>query len=151
AALLVGGCIDTPDPCAGYRLACLGVTVEEGPKDTYQLLVVVEDYSSTTPLTPRDRPKMPLVYPLRFAVRFAEFDQRHRGEITLDVSALDGENEVRGSARQVVKIDNMEKQHISMSLGAPFDMAPEPDLRPPPDLAGDLSEPADLAPVLADS
>lgn len=140
SAGLLGGCVDTPDPCAGYRLACLAVTVEGGPKDVYQLLVSIEGYSSTTPLTPRKRPDGPLVYPLRFAVHFAEFDRAHRGEVTLEMSALDGDNEVRGSLRQPVKIDGDEKQRLSVTLGPPFDMARPPDLAK----AADLREGADL-------
>lgn len=128
-------CIETPDPCAGYPLACIAVTVDSGPRDTYQLLVTVLGFSSTTPLTPRQRPREPLAYPLRFAVRFAEFDRRHRGEVTLDVRALDADNEVRGQARATVAIDNMEKHHLRLTLGAPFDMALPPDQAPFPDLA----------------
>lgn len=156
AALLLGlgalgACTDTPDPCAGYSLACIAVTVEDGPKDVYQLLVSVDEYSGTSPLTPRRRPEGPLPYPLRFAVRFSKFDMRHRGEVTLNVSALDGQNDVVGSLRQVVKIDNMEKQRVSLRLGAPFDLAEPQDLRPAPDLSEDLRAPADdLGAGLAD-
>ncbi|MCS6915172.1 MAG: hypothetical protein RMK29_06060 [Myxococcales bacterium] len=128
------GCIVTPDPCAGYPLACIAVTVESGPRDTYQLLVTVLGFSSTTPLTPRQRPTEPLVYPLRFAVRFSEFDHRHRGQVTLDVRALDADNEVRGQARATVAIDNMEKHHLRLTLGTPFDMALPLDQASPPDL-----------------
>ena len=76
--------------CAGYSLACIGVTVEGGPPSTYQLLVrVLDGYGSVTPVTPRKLPQQPLTYPLRFAIRFDEFDRQHKGMITFEVTALD--------------------------------------------------------------
>ena len=42
----------------------------------------------TTPLTPRQQPNQPLVYPLRFALRFGEFDPFHKGTITFTAEAL---------------------------------------------------------------
>lgn len=148
-AFLAAGCTETPDPCAGYELACLAVTIESGPKELYQLLVSVQGYSGTTPLTPRRRPEAPLVYPLRFAVRFAAFDRMHKGQVTLNVSGLDGDNTIVGSARQVVSIDNMEKARLSLSLGAPFDMADPADLTQPVNPSGDQRTEEDLGGDLA--
>ena len=148
-ALLAPGCTETPDPCAGHELACLAVTIENGPKELYQLLVSVQGYSSTTPLTPRRRPEAPLAYPLRFAIRFSAFDRTHKGQVTLEVSGLDGDNTVVGSVRQVVAIDNMEKARLSLSLGPPFDMADPADLTQPVDPGGDQRVEQDLGGDLA--
>lgn len=148
AALLLSlaACQDPPpDPCAGYPLACLAVTVESGPANTYQLLVSVAEFGTTPPLTPKTVPDQPLIFPLRFALRFSEFDHNYDGHVIVEISALDSRNDVIAQAREMVAIDNKDKKPLSVRLGAPFDMRVIPDLRPAPDLRGpDLSVPADL-------
>ncbi len=142
ACVLVGGCSVTPDPCEGWAQACLGVTVTSGPADTYQLLVaVLEGYGSTTPVTPRLQPRQPLTYPLRFAIRFAEFDPFHKGKITFTAEALNRTNDVIGALQQPVSIQGFEHQRIDVALGRPADLGAadltEPDLAlpsVPPDL-----------------
>ncbi len=130
------GCTETPDPCAGYSLACIGVTVEGGPPSTYQLLVrVLDGYGSVTPVTPRKLPQQPLTYPLRFAIRFDEFDRQHKGMITFEVTALDSVGDALGQVQRSVAINYTEKTAVSLSIGALFDMATPADLLPPPDLA----------------
>ena len=146
---LLGGCTYTPDPCAGYKLACLSVTVESGPPQTAQLLVrVLDGYGSTTPNTPRRIPDKPLTYPLRFAIRFGEFDPFHRGKVTVELTAIDRASETLGQVQREVAIDGLEKVAMSLSIGAPFDMTADqstpPDLRSPP--SPDLGA-ADLAVV----
>lgn len=138
--LTVGGCTHTPDPCEGYKLACISVTVESGPPQTAQLLVrVLDGYGSTTPNTPRRIPDKPLTYPLRFAVRFGEFDPFHRGKVTIELTAIDRTSETLGQVQREVAIDGFEKVAVSLSVGAPFDMtmdqATPPDFRPPADMA----------------
>jgi hypothetical protein len=132
-ALLAGaGCAVTPDPCAGYPQACLAVTVEQGPADTYQLLVAVLDgYGSTTPVTPRRRPAAPLVYPLRFAIRFDEFDAAHTGSIRFTVESLNATGDSNGFMQQTVALVGDEHRQVSVSLGAPL----QPDLSSTPDLS----------------
>ncbi|HRI53020.1 MAG TPA: hypothetical protein PLW65_22855 [Pseudomonadota bacterium] len=140
-ALPVAGCTVTPDPCQGYPLACVAVTVDSGPRDTYQLLVAVLDgYGSTTPLTPRQQPNQPLVYPLRFALRFGEFDPFHKGTISFTVEALNHSDDAIGYLHQQLSINGYEHKKTSVSFGSLPDMADPatpPDLAPPaaPDLA----------------
>ena len=130
-----------PDPCADYSLACIGVTVESGPPDTYQLMVrVLDGYGSVTPLTPRKTPREPLVFPLRFAIRFEEFDRQHRGKVVFEIAALDLAGDVLGQVQKMVEIHYSEKRAVSVSIGPPFDLAVPEDLRP----LFDLSRP-DLA------
>ena len=125
AALVLpaAACTVTPDPCVGWAQACLAVTVENGPPDTYQLLVAVLDgYGSTTPVTPRQQPHQPLVYPLRFAIRFEEFDRLHKGAITFTAEALDQANDVLGYVQKAVAIAGYDHQHVTVSLGGPADL-----------------------------
>ncbi len=137
------GCTETPDPCAGYPRACIGVTVENGPSSTYQLLVrVLDGYGSVTPVTPRKLPKLPLQYPLRFAIRFDEFDRQHKGMITFEITALDSVGDTLGQVQRGVAINYTEKTAVSLSIGPVFDMAAPEDLRPPVDLAT-----PDLSPI----
>lgn len=137
------GCTETPDPCAGYPRACIGVTVENGPRNTYQLLVrVLDGYGSVTPVTPRKLPQQPLAYPLRFAIRFDEFDRQHKGMITFEITALDSVGDALGQVQRAVAINYSEKAAVGLSIGPVFDMAMPEDLRPPPDLAM-----PDLSPV----
>lgn len=141
----LAGCTVTPDPCQGHPQACLAVTIDNGPPDTYRLLVAVLDgYGSTTPLTPRQQPAAPLVYPLRFAIRFGEFDAFHKGTITFTVEALNRSDDAIGFLKQQVNIQGYEHTQTTVSLGQLPDMAEALDLQAPPDLAGPLS-PADLA------
>jgi hypothetical protein len=108
--------------------------VDSGPPDTYQLLVAVLDgYGSTTPLTPRRRPAEPLVFPLRFAIRFAEFDAAHMGSIRFTVESLDGNGDSTGYLLQTAAIKGDDHDQISVSLGAA------------PDMGQGTTEPADLA------
>jgi hypothetical protein len=140
------------------------VTVDQGPADTYQLLVgVLDGYGSTTPVTPRRRPAAPLVYPLRFAIRFAEFDAAHTGSIRFTIESLNATGDSSGFVQEAVAIQGDEHRQVSVSLGAPPaappDLAstPSPADLAPPDLArsagNDLAEPpkladlADLAPA----
>jgi hypothetical protein len=146
--LSAGGCTRTPDPCEGYPLACIGVTVDSGPPQAHQLLVrVLEGYGSTTPITPRRVPDKPLTYPLRFAVRFEEFDQLHRGKVTVELTAIDRSSETLGQAQREVEIWAADKVAISMTIGPPFDMAeaPRPDLSMPADMTAlDLTSGPDM-------
>lgn len=133
---LGSGCTETPDPCAGYERACIGVTIEGGPPSTYQLLVrVLDGYGSITPQTPRKVPQQPLTYPLRFAIRFDEFDRQHRGMITFEITALNELGDTLGQAQKTVAIHYTEKAAVRLSIGEPFDMTVPEDLRPTPDLA----------------
>ncbi len=133
---LGSGCTETPDPCAGYERACIGVTIDGGPPSTYQLLVrVLDGYGSITPQTPRKVPQQPLTYPLRFAIRFDEFDRQHRGMITFEITALNELGDTLGQAQKTVAIHYTEKAAVRLSIGEPFDMTVPEDLRPTPDLA----------------
>lgn len=150
--VLLSACEDPPpDPCGRSTFSCISVTVASGPAETHQLLVAVDDHGVTTPTTPRSVSEQPLRYPLRFAVQFiGEFDGFHRGQVILDVSALDRDNEVRGQIRETVAIKNYEKRAVTLRLGPPLDMYVP---RPPEDLRAekDLAAPADLSqPDLAD-
>jgi hypothetical protein len=155
ALLLCGagsGCTYTPDPCLGWEQACLAVTVDSGPSDTYQLLVVVLDgYGSTTPLTPRKLPAQPLLYPLRFAIRFAPFDDSHMGTIRFTIEAENHTGDPVGYLLQSVSINGQEHDQIEVALGPPGDMALNGVL---PDLGmasrSDLGR-SDLAGLPADS
>jgi hypothetical protein len=130
------GCTDTPDPCAGYARACIGVTIDGGPPSTYQLLVrVLDGYGSITPQTPRKVPQQPLTFPLRFAIRFDEFDRQHRGMITFEITALNDLGDTLGQVQKTVAINYVEKVAVSLSIGEPFDMTVPEDLRPAVDLA----------------
>lgn len=143
---LFAGCTVTPDPCQSHPQACVAVTIDNGPPDTYRLLVAVLDgYGSTTPLTPRQQPASPLAYPLRFAIRFGEFDPFHKGSITFTVEALNRSDDVIGYLKQQVEIQGYEHTQARVSLGALPDMAEAPDLAtvPTPDLTGPV-QPADL-------
>lgn len=146
-AVPLSGCTVTPDPCQGYPQACVAVTIDSGPPDTYRLLVAVLDgYGSTTPLTPRQQPTAPLVYPLRFAIRFGEFDPFHKGTITFTVEALNRSDDAIGYLKQEVSIQSYEHTQATVSLGQLPDMAEAPDLAstPAPDLAGPVT-PVDMA------
>lgn len=147
-----GGCTHTPDPCEGYKLACISVTVQSGPPQTAQLLVrVLDGYGSTTPNTPRRVPDKPLKYPLRFAVRFEEFDQLHRGKVTVEVTAIDRSSETLGQVQREVEIWGDDKVALSLDIGAPFEMdmaeAPRPDMSTSADMtapAGDMATGPDM-------
>ena len=147
ALLLTGACQPIPDPCAGYGLACLAVTANSGPPQTYQLEVVVDGFGSVTPLTPETLPSAPLVYPLRFAIRFAQFQHGYNGMVTVLLSALAQEGAVLGQVRKTVAIDNMDKVPLEVDIGAPYDMLLPADLSRPADLRGPdlLSTPVDQA------
>ena len=145
-AVPLSGCTVTPDPCQGYPQACVAVTIDNGPPDTYRLLVAVLDgYGSTTPLTPRQQPTAPLVYPLRFAIRFGEFDPFHKGTITFTVEALNRSDDAIGYLKQAVSIQSYEHTQATVSLGQLPDMAEAPDLAstPAPDLASPVT-PVDM-------
>lgn len=146
AALALSGCTHTPDPCADYALACIAVTVEDGPPKAAQLLVrVLDGYGSSTPNTPRRVTDKPLVYPLRFAIRFEEFDFMHRGKVTVELTAIDRASETLGQVQREVAIDGFDKVALSLRIGAPFDMTA--DLSSPPVSPPDLvpHAPADMA------
>lgn len=147
-----GGCTHTPDPCEGYKLACISVTVQSGPPQAYQLLVrVLDGYGSTTPNTPRRVPDRALVYPLRFAIRFDEFDQLHRGKVTVELTAIDKSSETLGQVQREVEIWGDDKVALSLDIGAPFEMdmaeAPRPDMSTSADMAtpaGDMASGPDM-------
>lgn len=147
-----GGCTHTPDPCEGYKLACISVTVQSGPPQTAQLLVrVLDGYGSTTPNTPRRVPDKPLTYPLRFAIRFDEFDQLHRGKVTVELTAIDRSSETLGQVQREVEIWGDDKVALSLDIGAPFAMdmaeAPRPDMSTTTDMAaptGDMAAVPDM-------
>lgn len=144
-AMIMGGCQKVPDPCSGYRRACIAVTVESGPASTYQLGVSVREYPSTNrPFIPESAPEAPLSYPLRFAIRFGEFDDSHGGKATVEIEARDDGRALIGFARETVSITGLQKVPLQVTLGAPPpDLSPPPDLRPPP---ADLLPPLDLLP-----
>ena len=134
ALLLGAGCERTPDPCINFKWACLALTVEDGPPGIRRLSVFVDDgmvrYTEPTPMKP---PKTPLVYPLRFAVRFDEFDNAYRGFVDLSVSALNEDFDVVGFASDKVSIGAREHKALKLNLGSPPDMADPPtDLSSPP-------------------
>jgi len=143
------GCTDIPNPCAGYPHACIGITVDSGPASTHQLLVrVLDGYGSITPQTPRKVPQKPLTYPLRFAIRFDEFDRQHHGSVSFELTALNEHGDTLGQVQRSVAINYTEKVALSLSIGDPFDMTVPEDLRPaPPDLAMPDLLPADASPA----
>lgn len=144
-ALLAGGCEVVPDHCDGYVLACLGVTVQSGPANVYRVRVFVDDgLDTSTVLTPKKEPKTPLTYPLRFAIRFGEFDNLFKGQITLKTSALSDEFDILGENTTTVSINGREKTTVSIDIGPP---APSPDMAESlPDLTAhpDLSTAPDM-------
>lgn len=140
--LPVAACTVTPDPCQGYPMACVAVTVDSGPPDVYRLLVAVLDgYGSTTPLTPRQQPSQPLIYPLRFALRFGEFDPFHKGTITFTAEALNHSDDAIAFLRQQVSVNGYEHTQTTVSFGPLPSAADLAEPTVPPDLAA----PADLA------
>lgn len=147
------GCEKITDLCAGYELACATVKIPAGPADTYQLLVSVDRYGSTTPYTPRKRPNKPLEYPLRFPIRFGEFDKYHPGYVFLNISAQDQYEVDLAAARVRLDIDHKDKREVVVNLGHAFDLwTPPEDLSAsPPDLApASDAGPPDMS-ALADS
>lgn len=147
---LGSGCERTPDPCVDFKLACLALTVEDGPAGIRRLSVFIDDgmvqYTQATPMKP---PKTALVYPLRFGVRFGEFDNAYRGFVRVEVSALNDEYDVVGFAQEQVPIGGRDHQSLRLRLSTPPaapDMADPPvDMGSPPDMA----DPAmDMTPVL---
>ncbi len=138
-ALLFGtGCERTPDPCINFKWACLALTIEDGPPGIRRLSVFIDDgmvrYTEPTPMKP---PKTALVYPLRFAVRFDEFDNAYRGFVDLSVSALNEDFDVVGFVSDRVPIGAREHKALKLNFGSPPDMADPPmDLSStPPDMA----------------
>lgn len=128
AALFASGCEEAPDHCEGYPRACIGVTVESGPENVRRLSVTVRDgieSNTSTALTPKKQAKAPLVYPLRFAVQFAEFDNLYRGEVSLMIKGFNEDLDVLGVASAVVHIEAHEKKSISVLLDQP--PSPPPD------------------------
>lgn len=127
ATLLLGfaaGCTKTPDPCEDAPFGCVAVTVTDGPVETYQLLVqVLDGYGSTTPTTPRRLPSSPLTYPLRFAIRFDEFDRRHKGQVTFEVTANSKSGDTLGQLQKTVAIEWNQHVAVSVALGPPLDLA----------------------------
>lgn len=154
ASLTIGaaGCERVPDQCEGYALACLTVTVETGPPNVHQLRVRIDDAMEMhTLFTPRKQSSAPLKYPLRFGIRFQQFDALYRGNLDLVLSALNSEYDVVGEVRTNVAIKNEEKHSLNVQLGEPrpdpVDLAEPPDLASPADLAspsGDLPAKTDL-------
>ncbi len=145
-ATLATGCERIPDPCVDFKLACLAITIPEGPANIRRIQTVVHDgitqYMQPTPTKP---PKEALVYPLRYAVRFGEFENSYRGYVELSLSALNDEYDVVGIAQEKVSINGREKKAVTLRLSTP---PVEQDMsEPPPDMAShDLATPpADLA------
>lgn len=140
------GCERIPDPCVDFKLACLSVTIPEGPSNVRRIQTQIHDgltqYMQPTPTKP---PKENLVYPLRFAIRFGEFENSYRGFVELKLNALSDEYDVVGFAEEKVSINGREKKAVTLRLITP---PAEPDMADPlPDMAGgDLaSSPPDLA------
>lgn len=147
--LMASGCERIPDPCVDFKLACLAITVVEGPPNVRRIQTQVHDglvqYMQPTPTKP---PKENLVYPLRYAIRFGEFENSYRGYVELKLSALSDEYDIVGVVEENVAINGREKKAVTLRLHTPpaeVDMAD-----PPPDMAGgDLaSPPPDLTVVL---
>jgi hypothetical protein len=146
------GCERVPDQCEDYPLACLTVTVESGPPNVYQMRVRIDDAMEMhTLFTPRKQAKTPLKYPLRFGIRFQQFDALYRGNIDLVLSGVNTEYDVVGEVRTNVAIKQTEKQTLNIQLGEPrpdpVDFAELPDLASPADLATsskDLPSQSDL-------
>jgi hypothetical protein len=140
-ALLAAGCEKVPDHCLDYELACLNVTIDSGPPEVRRLRVdVLVGIETSTVPTPKKPPKGPLVYPLRFAIKFARFDNVFGGEITFDTFAMNDDFDVIGQAKTLVQINGVEKKSVHISLEAP----PPP---PPPDLSAD---PPDMSTPMPD-
>lgn len=143
------GCETIPDHCEGYKLACLNVTVDNGPTDVHRLRVnVTQGIDISTVLTPKKASSTPLVYPLRFAIRFAQFPDVFDGMISFDTIALNEDFDTIGQTTTQIAINYNEKSSVHISLGEPPVM---PDMSsPPPDLSGrDFSMP-DLSPEMPD-
>lgn len=140
ALALGAGCERTPDPCVDFKLACLALTIDDGPPGIRRLSVFIDDgmvqYTQATPMKP---PKSALSYPMRFAVRFGEFDNSFRGSVDVEVSALNEDYDVVGFARDRVAIGGRERKTLRLSLGSP---PVAPDMADPP---ADLATPSDMA------
>ena len=147
AATIFGtGCERVPDHCEGYTLACISVTVDSGPVDVRRLRInVMDGLDTSTVLTPKKPPAAPLVYPLRFGIRFGEFDNVFRGQVTFETFALNDDFDTIGQTSTVVMINGVEKKAVTISLGDPIPVE-MPDLsNPPPDLLSvDLADPPDM-------
>ena len=117
----------TPDPAKGYPQACVAVTIDNGPPDTYRLLVAV----LTGTAAPRRlrRGSSPL---RRWSTRCAspsasgEFDPFHKGTITFTVEALNRSDDAIGYLKQAVSIQSYEHTQATVSLGQLPDMAEAP-------------------------
>jgi len=137
---LGSGCERTPDPCVDFKLACLALTIDDGPPGIRRLSVFIDDgmvkYTQATPMKP---PKTALVYPLRFGVRFGEFDNAYRGFVNVEISALNEEYDVIGFVRDKVTIGGRERKALRLSLTMP---PVEPDMADPP---ADMATPPDMA------
>jgi hypothetical protein len=148
-ALVLGplaGCERVPDFCEGYPLACLAVTVDSGPADVRRLRVNIMDgleSNTSTVQTPKKVPKAPLVYPLRFAIRFFEFDNLYKGQVTFDTIALNGDFDPIGEVKTVVPINGTEKKAVTITIG-PLPDSPDdkPDMStlPPNDAGGNTGD-----------
>ena len=146
------GCERIPDQCEGYPLACITVTVESGPPNVYQMRVRIDDAMQMhTLFTPKKQAKAPLTYPLRFGIRFQQFDALYRGNLDLVLSGVNTEYDVVGEVRTNVAIKNEEKHAITVQLGEPrpdpVDLAESPDLASPSDLSSpskDMSPQPDM-------
>lgn len=146
AGLSIGaaGCEKIPDTCADFKLACVAVTIESGPAALRQLRVIVNDGKSDSTLrTPKRASKTELTYPLRFAVRFGQFDNFFRGYVTLDTTAYNEDFDVIGQTQARVDISGTDKKTLTIALQEPL---PMDDMDVLPDLGGpDLVGAADLA------
>ena len=142
AAVALSGCERVPDPCVDFKLACLAVTVDSGPADVRRLSLYVEDGLSTSTVpTPKKAAKAPLEYPLRFAIRFGEFDNRYAGKVTFETTAFNEDFDAIGFARTEVSIAGREKKAITIQLGEP-NAPPDMIEQTPSDMA--TPGPADL-------
>jgi hypothetical protein len=150
AALLAAlflGCAEVPDHCAGYGLACLGVSVDSGPDGVYRLQVSVNDgldtSTTSTTLTPKHPPAAPLVYPLRFGIFFAQFADYYQGMTSLTIRALDADFIELGEVSTTVAITGHEKKNLDVVLGP---VVVTPDMAPglPDESAADLLSSPDM-------
>lgn len=117
-AALLGGCERIPDYCADYALSCIGVTVESGPERLFHLRVSAFDGTYTRlKLIPDDPPAGGLVYPLRFGIRFPEFDKiLYRGMVTLELLGYNEEFDEIGNYGSSFLLKNGEKLTLDVAL-----------------------------------
>lgn len=142
ALVVVFGCEHVPEHCTDYNWACLDVTIENGPEGVYRVRVNTDDgLTTSTVQTPKKAVHTPLVYPLRFAIYFDEFDAiLYHGEQKLEFIALGVDYDELGDVQVKFPIKDHEKKKLSVDFGPPLpDMAVIPPVDPGPVPINDMS------------